>query len=92
MKHGDSKLIKGVGRSYIDGSLLVYEGSQTFLSCTPDEIYSEVVCECEEELETWDIPYAKKHNPDHIERAVIVTLSYIYKLSLMIMLILICKY
>ena len=38
VKHGDSKLIKGVDRSFIDGSLLVYENCQTFLRCTPDEI------------------------------------------------------
>ena len=42
VKHGDSKLIKGVDRSYIAGSLLVYGDSQTFLNYTPDENYSEV--------------------------------------------------
>ena len=37
VKHGNSKLLKGVDRSYIAGSVLVYEDSQTFLNYTLDE-------------------------------------------------------
>ena len=40
--HGDSKVLKGVDPSTITGTLEVYQNSQTFVSCTPDEILPEV--------------------------------------------------
>ena len=37
IKHGDSKSLQGADQSTITGSHQVYESSQSFVSCTPDE-------------------------------------------------------
>ena len=79
VKHGVPKSIKGVDRSYIAGSELVYDNSQTIIYCTPDEIFPEVICDCSDELGTWDVPYVRGNSPDQIKRAVIVSLSFINK-------------
>ena len=77
VKHGDSKFKKGVDRSYIDGSEIVQEYSQTFINYTPDENFDEDVCDCLEESGTWYVPHARDDNPDQLDRAVIVSLSHI---------------
>ena len=56
IKHGDPKSLKGVDRSTITGSLEVYENSQTFISCTPNDILPEDPCNDESE-DTWNVPY-----------------------------------
>ena len=68
IRHGDSKLLKGVDPSSIIGTLLVDQNSQTFVACTADEILPEVPSD--DEMGTWDIPYARNNSSDHIERAV----------------------
>ena len=73
VKNGDPTSIPGADRSYIPGSKFVFENSQNDLSCTQFEESPEVIAEF------YDIPMARDNNPDHIKRAVIVSLSFINK-------------
>ena len=76
VKHGDPTSIPGADRSYIPGSKFVSENSQDDLFCTQFENSPEDL------VEFWDIPRARDNNPDHIERAVIVSLSSIINQSI----------
>jgi len=76
IKPGDPKYLKGVDQSTINGSLEVYESSQTFISCTPDDILLEDPCNDKNE-DTWNVPHSRSDNRDHIESAVLQSISFL---------------